>query len=236
MENGKGKARQVLRGLISGALFALVSVVAVVSCTPAPEPAKPPVVESKPATPSQNKVNLASLPRPITVRVPKSSPASRPDARGSLSVPVYTETTLTQLSSIQDVLNPPVKSAPVPKVPEPVEHVLPQVKPQAAVDPSSLGHPAPALPIPETARQDAGRAALAERLLDSPPLVTSDDVERANRNLPDDQALKTEADQRSVLLEASFLALVLICIFGAMWYRMSSNFGHYPRRRSDWDR
>ncbi len=110
---------------------------------------------------------------------------------------------------------------------------------------SGLNHPAAALPLPDDARAQAARAleesaerrkaasskqATGIQQKSSHPAQEGD--ARARLSQQEQQAAE-RVPQRQFYLEVAFIALVLFCLLGAMWYRLNSDFGRGPRRRFD---
>lgn len=103
---------------------------------------------------------------------------------------------------------------------------------------NAFGHPTPKLPLSEEARLEAGKSLLTNEIVTrKPDRVNKPAVvdEHARARLGD----KSTTDEKKMaisstpfLLEALFISIVLICLVGAMWYRLTHDFGG-PRRRRD---
>jgi len=102
-----------------------------------------------------------------------------------------------------------------------------------------FGHPSPKLPLPQDARLEAGKSLRTNEIVTHRPADEKKPAgldAQARAKLNDKAAVK---DKKMIsltgtpfLLEALFISIVLICLVGAMWYRLTHDFGG-PRRRRD---
>ena len=107
----------------------------------------------------------------------------------------------------------------------------------------SMGHPSAAIPIPDDVRLQAGKAleegkrreeaAAAKKQAAIASKSKPADQHGARARLNDSHETLPHVSQRQFYLEVAFIALVLFCLIGAMWYRLNSDFGRGPRRRID---
>jgi len=189
-------------------------------------------------------------------RTEKLTQLSGPPSSAAESSAVNTESSSPAAAVSQPEPPAPKAVAPLAVVkPEPEIPAVAITQPKVPVESqsssvhSSLGNAPAALPLPEDIRLQAGKAledatkreeaaALAKKHAGSSSLASASskpaDKKDARARLSDrHEETLPHVSQRQFYLEVAFIALVLFCLIGAMWYRLNSDFGRGPRRRID---